>query len=117
MSSELSTLRGWVTPYTLLKDAVIVAARTLAGSVKAALLSSGPALPIRVRFTEPERVCDDDSTTRRIVVRPEDGEHLTVELLAPGSDIVEQQRTVVWDEGEERPGELITAIRELAGLE
>jgi hypothetical protein len=51
------------------------------------------------------------------VVRPEDGEHLTVELLAPGSDIVEQQRTVVWDEGEERPGELITAIRELAGLE
>ncbi|MBK6916558.1 MAG: hypothetical protein IPH07_04070 [Deltaproteobacteria bacterium] len=116
LSSELQSLHGWVTPYALMKDAVILAARSLAGSVKLALLKSGPALPIRVRFGEDAPADAEESTTRRILVRPEDDEHVSVELLEPGTDEVAAQRSIPWDDGRERPEALIHAIRELAGL-
>ncbi|MFO0634961.1 MAG: hypothetical protein U0168_19125 [Nannocystaceae bacterium] len=84
--SELHELEGWVRPYALLRNAVVVAARTLAASAKAVLLSSGEALPLPLRFEEPS---DEEATTRRILVEPDpaadtDGDaRLRVVLLAP----------------------------------
>ncbi|MBX7081279.1 MAG: hypothetical protein K1X88_18910 [Nannocystaceae bacterium] len=119
VASELHDLVGWVRPYALLRNAVVVAARTLAASAKAVLLSSGEALPLPLRF---EESTDEEATTRRILVEPdpaangEGDERLRVVLLAPEGGEPEGVRTVRWDGDPERPEQLISAIRELAGL-
>ncbi len=123
LASELQTLVGWVRPYELVRDAVVVAARSLASSAKAVLLSSGEALPLPLRFDDGADACSDEPTTRRILVEPDgdppagesDG-NLRVVLLAQDGD-EQGRRTVCWDGGPERPDELISAIRELAGLD
>ncbi len=116
MANELDTLIGWVRPYPLIEHAVVVLARTLGYPVKSALCFSGAELPIRVLFDEP--VDAGDRCTHRILVEPNDegDDSVRVSLLAPDSDAVQAQRTVLWDGAPSRTEELIGAIRELAGL-
>ncbi|MBL8941561.1 MAG: hypothetical protein JNK45_00375 [Myxococcales bacterium] len=117
MASELETLRGWVRPYPLLEHAVVVLAHGLGYPVKSALFVSGPELPIKVLFEEPEGC--EDVCTHRIRVEPdgEDDDSVRVVLRAPGSDSVQAERTVRWDGDPSRTDRLIGAIRELAGLD
>lgn len=114
MASELDTLIGWVRPYPLLEHAVVVLARTLGYPVKSALCFSGPELPIKVLFDEPQD--GGDRCTHRILVEPDDDGRDSVRVMLRGadSDLVQAERTIEWN-GD--PEALIGAIRELAGLD
>jgi hypothetical protein len=117
MASELDTLIGWARPYPLLEHAVVVLARTLGYPVKSALCFSGPELPIKVLFDEP--LDGGDRCTHRICVEPDDDDDDSVRVVLRGcdSDNVQAERTIRWDGDPARTEELITAIRELAGLD
>jgi hypothetical protein len=121
MASELETLRGWIRPYQVLKNAVVVLGRSLGAPLKHALIMSGPALPLEVRLSEPAG--DGAQCTRRIIVEPDDSiagdESVRVRLVDPEAEgDAAQERTIAWH-GDERVAatKVITAIRELAGLD
>lgn len=119
MASELDSLVGWVRPYTLLKHAVVVLGQHLRAPLKHALIMSGPALPLEVRLNEPTG--EGAQCTRRIFVEPDESvpgdESVRVRLVdLEGDD--DQERTIAWDGDPVRAtDEVITAIRELAGLD
>lgn len=122
MASELDTLIGWVRPYELLKHAVVVLGKSLRAPLKQALIMSGPALPLEVRLNEPTG--EGASCTRRIFVEgvePDEstpGDSVRVRLVDPESAEDDEERTIVWDGDPERAtSQVITAIRELAGLD
>lgn len=121
MASELETLHGWVRPYQVLKNAVVVLGRSLGAPLKKALIMSGPALPLEVRLSEPAG--DGAQCTRRIIVEPDDSiagdDSVRVRLVDPEAEgDTAQERTIAWN-GDERVAatKVITAIRELAGLD
>jgi hypothetical protein len=119
MASELDTLIGWVRPYELLKHAVVVLGKSLRAPLKQALILSGPALPLEVRLSEPTG--EGAQCTRRIFVEPDDSvagdESVRVRMVDLASDDAEE-RTIVWDGDPTRAtNQVITAIRELAGLD
>jgi hypothetical protein len=117
MPSELDTLIGWVRPYPLLEHAVVVLASTLGYRVKSAVFCTREELPLAVLFEEP--VDAGDKCTHRISVEPDEGEDDSVRVVLRGCDSeeVQAERTVRWDGDPARTDELITAIRELAGLD
>ena len=119
MASELDTLIGWVRPYALLKNAVVILGKSLRAPLKQALILSGPALPLEVRLNEPTG--EGAQCTRRIFVEPDDsepGDSVRVRLVDSEFDVVAQERTIAWDGDPTRAtDQVITAIRELAGLD
>ncbi len=119
MPSELDTLIGWVRPYALLKTAVVILGKSLRAPLKQALILSGPALPLEVRLNEPTG--EGAQCTRRIFVEPDDreaGDSVRVRLVDSEFDVVAQERTIAWDGDPMRAtDQVITAIRELAGLD
>lgn len=119
MASELDTLIGWVRPYEMLKHAVVVLGQALGAPLKQAIIMSGPALPLEVRLTEPTG--DGASCTKRIFVEPDDSvagdESVRVRMVDLESDDAEE-RTISWNGDPARAtNQVITAIRELAGLD
>lgn len=119
MASELETLHGWIRPYQLLKNAVVVLGQRLGAPLKQALIMSGPALPLEVRLSDG----DGAQCTRRIIVEPDESvagdESVRVRLVDPDAEgDTAQERTIAWN-GDERLAatQVITAIRELAGLD
>jgi hypothetical protein len=120
MASELDTLIGWVRPYTLLKNAVVVLGQSLRAPLKQALILSGPALPLEVRLNEPTG--EGAQCTRRIFVEPDDSvagdESVRVRMVDLAADGSEEERTIAWNGDPMRAtDQVITAIRELAGLD
>jgi hypothetical protein len=117
MSSEIASMQGWIRPYEMLKHAVVVLGQSLRAPLKQALILSGPALPLDVRLSEPTE--EGATCTRRIFVEADEsapGDSVRVRLVDPESDDGEE-RTIAWDGDPGQAHQVITAIRELAGLD
>ncbi len=135
MASELDSLHGWVRPYELLKHAVVVLGKHLGAPLKHAIIMSGPALPLEVRLSEHSEhvdslrptgptgpIEDGAQCTRRIFVEPDDtraDDSVRVRMVDISADRgATEVRTIPWNGDPDRATtEVITAIRELAGLD
>lgn len=119
MASEIATLSGWVRPYEILKHAVVVLGNSLRAPLKQALILSGPALPLDVRLDEPTE--EGAECTKRIFVEADEsapGDSVRVRLVDPqGDGEYAEARTIAWDGDPRQADQVITAIRELAGLD
>jgi hypothetical protein len=117
MTSEIGSLVGWVRPYEMLKNAVVVLGKSLRAPLKQALILSGADLPLSVRLSEPTG--EGEQCTRRIFVEADEsaGDSVRVRLVDPESGDGSEERTIVWDGDPMQAREVITAIRELAGLD
>jgi|LNFM01.2.fsa_nt_gb hypothetical protein len=120
MASEIDSLIGWVRPYELLRNAVVVLGKSLRAPLKQAIILSGPDLPLEVRLSEPTE--EGAECTQRIFVETDEnapGDSVRVRLFdpQPGSSLDGQARTIAWDGDPVQARQVITAIRELAGLD
>jgi len=119
MSSEIGTMQGWVRPYEILKHAVVVLGNSLRAPLKRALILSGSALPLDVRLSEPTG--EGEQCTKRIFVEPDEsmpGDSVRVRVVDPqGDGEYGEARTIAWDGDPMQARDVITAIRELAGLD
>jgi hypothetical protein len=104
-------------PVPMLAHVIVVLGRTLEQSVKMALVRTGVELPMSLVLEEP--VDRGDRYTHRINVAPDEREdgRVRVALRGRDSEKMQAERTVRWHGNPERTDELITAIRELAGLD